>query len=477
MAYRDLREFVETLEREGELRWVKAEVDWNLEAGAITRKVMDLKEAAPLFEKIKGYPAGFRLLGALFGPTKPVIQGRFALAMGLPKDTPTIKIIEELTERLGERVKPVLVSSAPCQENVIEGDEIDLLKLPVPLIHGTDGGRFLGTWHIDVTKDPDTGWVNWGTYRHMVLDADTLGFLASPMQHGPSVYYQKYEPRGEPMPMAIAIGTDPVCNIVASSPLPAYVDEAEVGGAIRQQPIELVKCASCDLEVPAGAEIVIEGEVVKERRREGPFAEYTGYATGGTESPVFKVKQITHRDAPILVFANPGKPWNEEGVSDSIVLSAVLAGELKKAGVPFRSLYVPPHNLAVIVSARPPYPGFVHTLACALWGSKAGSLRPYIIVVGDDVDITNADEVFWCLTSRLHPINGIHAQKGTPGLPLWPFLTPEEKRVRKGTRLLLDATFPAEWDRKEVPVPVDFESGWPADIKEKILARWKEYGY
>jgi 4-hydroxy-3-polyprenylbenzoate decarboxylase len=255
------------------------------------------------------------------------------------------------------------------------------------------------------------------------------------------------------------------------------VDEAEVGGAIRQQPIELVKCASCDLEVPAGAEIVIEGEVVKERRREGPFAEYTGYATGGTESPVFKVKQITHRDAPILVFANPGKPWNEEGVSDSIVLSAVLAGELKKAGVPFRSLYVPPHNLAVIVSARPPYPGFVHTLACALWGSKAGSLRPYIIVVGDDVDITNADEVFWCLTSRLHPINGIHAQKGTPGLPLWPFLTPEEKRVRKGTRLLLDATFPAEWDRKEVPVPVDFESGWPADIKEKILARWKEYGY
>ncbi len=474
----DLREFIARLEAEGELRRVKVEVDWNLEAGAIAQRGQDLRAPAPLFEKIKGYPEGFRLFGNALGPTTPVIQGRVALALDMPKDTPTAEIIEEYSRRIERPVKPVKTDKAPCKDNILTGDDVDVLKFPVPLLHAVDGGRFLGTWHIDVTKDPDSGWVNWGTYRHMVHDEKTLGFLAHPMQHGPRIFYEKYESIGKPMPMAIAVGVDPACNIAAGGQFPAYVDEADMAGALRRQPVELVGCETCDLEVPANAELIFEGEVVSERKLEGPFAEFTGYSAGtGTMSPVFKVKCITYRDSPIFSFSCPGKPWASSGVLTSIQQSSLIAGVLRKAGVPFKSVYVLPHNLAVVVSAKPTYPGFGHTLVSAIWGSKPGILRPYIILVGEDVDVTNADDVLWCLTTRLHPEHGIHVQKGTSSIALWPFITPEEREKHKGARVFFDANFPPEWPADQIPTVISFESAWPEEIKQKVINRWQEYGY
>jgi 4-hydroxy-3-polyprenylbenzoate decarboxylase len=477
MPYYDIREFVNRLEAEGELKRVKVEVDWNLEVGAITQRGQDLRAPAPLFEKVKGYPQGFRMLGNILGPTMPVVQGRLALALDLPKDTPTMDLIEEFGNRIKRPVKPIKAEKAPCKENIIKGDDVNVLDFPTPLLHAIDGGRFLGTWHIDIIKDPESGWVNWGTYRHMVHDEKTLGFLAHPVQHGPRIYYEKYESKGKPMPMAIALGVDPVCSIAAGSQFPAYVNEAEMAGALRGQPVELVSCETCDLEVPAGTEIVLEGEVISERRLEGPFAEFTGYSAGpGTMSPVFKVKCITYRDSPIHTFSSHGKPWDDGGVLNSVQQSSLIATELRKAGIPFKSLYVLPHNLTVVVSAKPAYPGFAHTVASAIWGSKPGILRPYIILVGEDVDVTSADEVLWCLTTRLHPEHGIHVQKGTSSISLWPFITPEEREKHKGARILFDANFPPEWPVEHTPLAVSFETAWPEEIKQKVISRWREYG-
>jgi 4-hydroxy-3-polyprenylbenzoate decarboxylase len=398
--------------------------------------------------------------------------------MGLAKDTPTLELIERFAERIKNPIKPLIVDSGPCKEETHLGKDVNVLEFPAPLIHGKDGGRYLGTWHIDVIRDPDSGWVNWGMYRHMVHDENTLGWLASPFQHGPGIYYKKYESIGQPMPMAIAIGTEPLCSVAAATSFPAEVSEADLAGGLRGAPVELVKCETIDLEVPASSEIVLEGVVLPgERRLEGSFGEFTGYDAGGrVPRPIFRVQCITHRKSPILTMCNPGKSWEENDVVLSINGSAILRNELRSRGIPFKSVYVMPPTMAVVVAVKQQYSGFVHTVASAIWSSKAGIYRPYIFVVGEDVDVTNAEEVLWCLTTRLHPEKGIHILKGTLGSPLGPFLSREEKEKGLGARVIFDATFPYHWPAADTPTIIDFEHGWPPVIKEKVLSKWEEYG-
>ncbi|MDP2727251.1 MAG: UbiD family decarboxylase [Dehalococcoidia bacterium] len=478
MPFRDLREFIDRLEVEGELSRVKAQVDWNLEIGAISRRTIEMRGPALLFENIKDYGEQYRILANPLAGTKPVVHGRLALAMGLPKDTPSLKLIDIFAERSQNLVKPVRVDWGPCKEEIHHGDDVDLWEFPVPFIHGPDGGRYMGTWHIDVVKDPDTGWVNWGMYRHMLHDSKALGWASTPYQHGPGIFARKYEARGQAMPMAIAIGTEPISSVVAASAVPAGVFEAEVAGSLRGEPVELVKCETNDLEVPATAEIVLEGVVMPgERRMEGSFGEYTGYDAGGRRPQiVFHVECVTHRKNPILPMTNPGKPWEEDAVIFSITDSALLANELRKREVPFKSVYVVPPALAVVVSTKPQYAGFVHTLASAVWASKPGVNRPFLFVVGEDVDVTNMEEVMWCVTTRVHPATDIHILRNTPCSTLTPFLSDEDRSFGRGARVIFDANFPYEWPADRRPTIIDFEHAWPAEIKERVLSRWQEYG-
>ena len=479
LAFADLREFLAALEAAGELHRVAAEVDWNLEMGAVSRRALDLHGPALLFERLTGYPPGeARILANLFGRTPGYPQGRFALAMGLPRDTPAVQVIAEFGRRSHCRIPPRRVATAPCKEHVLRGDAVDLLRFPAPVVHGPDGGRFLGTWHVNVTKDPDTGLVNWGMYRHQVHDARTLGFWTAPAQHAAATYLQKYEPRNEPMPMAVAIGTEPITSAIAGSPVATGVSEAEVAGGVRREPVDVVPCETIDLEVPASAEIVLEGEVLpRERIVEGPFGEFTGYmAPDRVPRPVFRVQCVTYRSNPILTVSNIGKPWEEESVLGSVAWSALLAEDLRARGFAFKSLYVPPPLQAVIVAVKPLYPGYGHALASAIWSSKLGFYRPYVFLVGEDVDVTDMEDVFWCLTTRLHPGRGIHVQQNTPALTLWPWLTPEERKARRGTKVYFDATFPAEWGEDALPIVIDFTHGWPEDIQRRVLDRWDEYG-
>lgn len=484
MAFKDLRDYLDRLEQEGELQRVPAEVDWNLEVGAIIRRVYDLQAPAPLFERIKGYPPGYRIFGAPAGPSRPErFYARIALALGMKAETPLADLMEEYLKRRQTPIKPMVVSNGSCKENILTGDQIDLHGFPAPLLHGGDGGRYIGTYHIVVTKDPDTGWVNWGMYRLMVHDATTMGGIIAPSQHIGMMYYQKYEARNQPMPFAVVMGTEPVTPIVAASFVPAGVNEADIIGGLRGEPLQLVKCETVDLEVPATAEIVIEGEVPPhERRIEGPFGEYTGYRSDsvGSPKPVYRVTAITHRHDPILPASCVGVPVEENGCIMSVTLAAELLDDLRGRGFPVKMVHVPPRCAVamVVVSTKTPYPNFAKRIAHTIWASQPGLVLYWVVVVDEDVDATNMDEVLHALVTRCHPDRGVYKVPNAPGYPyLTTFTDREDRLAGRVAYCLFDATWPKHWRPEDIPVKASFDVSWPKEIQEKVLARWGEYGY
>jgi len=261
MSFKDLREFISRLEKEGEAQRIEEEVDWNLEAGAMIRRSDEAGLPAPFFQKVKDYPDGYRLFGEALGNHR-----RIAIAMDMNPNTPVRELIEEYLKRKKSPIKPVLVNDGPCKENIHVGEEVDLLKFPVPLVHDGDGSRYIGTFHLTISKDQDTDWVNWGMYRHMLHDRNTIAVDPSPTGHFGLMLTQKYEAVSKPMEVAVAIGPEPISALCAASPIPYGVSEVDIAGGIKGEPIELIKCETVDLVVPATAEIVIEGEITPGER-------------------------------------------------------------------------------------------------------------------------------------------------------------------------------------------------------------------
>ena len=484
MAMQDLRDFLELLEKHGELTRVQEEVDWNLEMGAIIRRCYDIGAPAALFEKIKDYPQGFRALGAPMGASSRSghsLYARTALALGLGPDTSAKEIMTYFLKRKEKPIKPSIVKSGPCKENILLGKEVDLLKFPVPLVHGGDGGRYIGTWHTVITKDPDSSWVNWGMYRLMVHDRSTMGCLF-PLQQHIGQMYQKYEARNEPMPAAVAIGGQPVIPIVSCAQLPPFVNEVDIAGGLQGEPVPLVKCETVDLEVPASAEIVLEGEVLPhERKVEGPFGEYMGYEAGkSSPKPIFRVNAITHRHDPILTFSNMGMPIHESQTTTALFKGAEIYAELKKLGLPVKGVFVPPYGVGhmAVVSTEIPFINFAKRVAHAVWSTKPGLFTYYIVVVEPDVDPTNMDEVLHAITTKCHPVNGIHSVPHIPGFPvLLPFLPPKERLLGDAAGVLFDCTWPKDWPEESIPIKATLKNLWPKEIQEKVLTKWDKYGF
>jgi 4-hydroxy-3-polyprenylbenzoate decarboxylase len=484
MAFHDLRDYLKLLEENGELQRVAEEVDWNLEMGAIMRRCYDVGAPAALFERVKDYPRGFRVLGAPLGPSRAPghsLYARTAMALGLRPDAPAREIMDVYLERREKPVRPVLVENGPCQENVQVGKEVDLLKFPVPLIHGGDGGRYIGTWHAVITKDPDSSWVNWGMYRLMVHDQNTLGCLF-PMQQHIGQIYQKYEAKNLPMPAAVAIGGPPVVPMVSCAMLPSYVNEAEIAGALQEAPVPLVRCATLDLHVPATAEIILEGEVLPhERKIEGPFGEYMGYEAGkSSPKPLFRVNAVTHRRDPILTVSNMGMPIHEAQTVTTLIKGAEIYSALRKQGLPVKGAFIPPYGVGhmVVVSTETPFINFAKRVAHSVWATKPGLFTYYIVVVDADVDPTNMDEVVHAITTKCHPVNGIHQVPHIPGFPvLLPFLPPRERLLGDAAGVIFDCTWPKDWPPESIPIKATLEGLWPKEVQEKVLSRWEDYGF
>jgi len=476
MSYHDLREFMDKLDKEGDLVHIKDEVDWNLEVGAIIRRSNEIGGEAALFENIKDYPRGYRILGAPVATLR-----RLAIALGLKPDSSFNEVLDFYDEGLDNPIKPILVTHGPCKENKLFGEEVDLFKFPVPFIHHGDGGRYIGTWHLVATKDLDTDWVNWGMYRLMVQDKDKLGGLILPVQHI-GMIYNKYETADKPMPFAIAIGTEPVTAIVASASVPYGASEVEFVGGIRREPLEVVKCETNDLLVPATSEIVLEGEVLPhERMEEGPFGEYTGYrGSPRSPKPVYHVKAITHRNDPILTVSNMGIATDDGDVANSLTWSSSVKRALINSGIPgIKGVYIPYEgcSLLLIVSVKPHFANVATRIASVVWGDKAGAFLPKIIVVEDDVDPTNMAEVIHAFVTKCHPARGATVIENAMGHPLIPYLDEKEKLFGKSANVVYDCTWPIDWSEAAKSPRMAFKSIYPEEIRERVLNRWHAYGF
>lgn len=316
MVPKDMREYLALLEREGMLLKVDQEVDWNLEAacvGGMMQRV-GFGRYALVFNNIKGYgPGGGRLAMCLYNARPWKQWERVALCMGLGKDATLSQFGEAFIRGIKNPIKPIEVSAAgaPCKEVIKVGKDVNLLELPFPFIHSTDGGRY-STEHGIINQDPDTGWTNYGLYRFMVKGPRRGGALWTFRQHGPNIYYLKYEARGNSMPFCLAIGGGALNFVAACLSAAVGVCEYDVIGGLSGEPLEVVRAETNNLLVPARAEIIIEGEVrPRERIDEGPFGEYVGFTHGRNISPIFRVNCVTYRQNPIIPVSVEGCRWAE----------------------------------------------------------------------------------------------------------------------------------------------------------------------
>ncbi len=478
MGFKDHRELISALEKIGEVQRIEQEVDWNLEIGAIQRKVYEEQGPMLFFQRIKGYPEGYRMCSGGLST-----MSRIAVCFGLDPKTPPKVIMDEYSNRIAHPIPPRIVKDGPCKENIQLGDDINLFQFPAPMLHDGDGGRYLCTWHLTVTKDLESDWMNWGMYRAMIHNRSSLVGLISIYQHIGHLWHRGYVTRNQPMPFAIAIAPPPVCAFVACSRLPFGTDEADIAGGLQGEPIDVVKCETNDLFVPATSEIVIEGEIhPNDLAWEGPFGEYTGYrASPRDRRPVYRVKAVTYRSSPILTFSCMGVPVDESDAVTAISRSADVLELLRRAGIPgIVDAWMPPESSSnlQIVSVKVPFHGIAYEIGSTILGSELGRSIGYVMVVDPDVDIRNMDEVVHTLVTKCHPYRGIHKVEHAFGSVLAPFLSREERLGYKGAKAIFDCTWPIDWDPSiAVPPKASFASIYPKEVQEHVLKNWKNYGF
>ncbi len=487
MAYRDLREFIKLLENKGLLVRIKTEVDPILEIAEVTDRMCKSPGGgkALFFEKVKG--SDFPVVTNLFGSFN-----RICLALEVNELDDVAKRIEELLnqappktllEKLSLLPKlfefskyfPRQVKTAPCQE-VIEKENPDLRKFPVIKCWPHDGqpgdeGRFI-TLPMVFTKDPETGRPNCGMYRIHIYDKNTTGMHWHIHKDG-ARHYDKYKKMRKRMPAAIAVGGDPSIIYSASAPLPESIDEMLFAGFLRKSPVEMVRCITSDIEVPADSELVIEGYLEPgEMRIEGPFGDHTGFYSAADYYPVFHATCITHRKDMIYPATIVGKPPMEDcymGKATERIFLPLLKldfPEIKDINLPMEGVF---HNFALI-SIRKSYPGHAKKIIHGLWGKGQMMFAKLLIVVDEDVDVQDLSYTAWRVLNNVDwkrdtvfadgPLDDLdHAAN-------WP---------RYGSKMGIDAT---RKTREE-----GMMRDWPEElfmsdeIKKLVDSRWKEYGF
>jgi UbiD family decarboxylase len=493
---RDLRKYIEALAELGEIELIDRAVDSNLEIGAIIRRSYDLRAPAPLFNSVMGAEPGFRVFGAPAGLSarRDMPLCRVALSLGLDPATDGQTIVQTIAAALKRPgIAPRRVDSGPCQEFVMLGDQIDLNRLPVPLIHGGDGGRYLNTFGLNVVRSPDSSWVNWSINRMMVRDRNHLTGTFSFNQHI-GMILSMWRDIDRPMPIAIALGVEPALPFLAGGmPLAARVNEGDFAGAYLDEPVDVVACKTVDLVVPASAEIVVEGLVSPtEKAAEGPMAEYPGYQFPGanTPKPLVTITAITHRHNPILPVVAAGPPVEEDHTAWGIPHAAQTLHDLREHDIPVSGVWLPfdsaNHWMVVAIDSgwrkldrlsRYTARQLCGRIGRIVFETKSGMDLPKIIVVENDIDITDTAQVVWAFATRCHPGYG-HMTMGEEEMMILPvFLRQDEKRLNCTCKVVYNCLSQDDWKSETAPRPATFKDGWPADVQTRVLANWTAYGY
>ena len=485
MSFTDLREFVAHLEKHGRLRRVTAPVSRDMEIAEITDRVSKSapdRNVALLFEHVEGFD--IPVLVNAFGA-----QDRMAAALGVSHldelgervaKLLDLKLPGTFAERLGKlgtlfdlvKAGPRRVTGAPCQE-VVETEHPSVAGLPALQCWPADGGRYITLPGV-FTRDPRSGQRNVGMYRLQVFDDRTLG-MHWQTHKGGAEHHRVAEEQPEsanPMPVAIALGGDPAMIYAASAPLPPGVDEVVFAGWLRGRGVELVRCVTNDLEVPAQAEIVLEGFVdPRERLREGPFGDHTGYYSLARDYPVFHLTAVTRRARPIYPTTLVGRPPQEDywlgKATERLFLPIVrlMLPEVVDMNMPAEGVF---HNL-VIVSIKKRYPGQARKVMYALWGLGLMMLAKNIIVVSEHVDVHNLSEVAWRATGNIDPTRDLLIVDGPSD-----DLDHASVRHRFGGKLGIDATEKSDMDAIGQPWPEEIVM--TEEIRALVTRRWQEYG-
>ena len=449
MIQSDLREFLAEVEKGGELKTVTG-AHWDKEMGAVTEVLYrDLVDKAPalLFDEIPGYAKGFRCLYGMMG--SPL---RLSLTLGIDAGVSArrIDLLNAVRAKMKsfEPVPPREVNDGPVYENVMEGDDVDLLKLPVPIHHEHDGGRYIGTACGVITRDPDSGRVNVGTYRVQVRSKNSCTSYISNGKQG-RIHRDKYLAAGKPCPMAIVVGIDPVTYMAARYTLSDKVPEFDWAGGLAGQPLDVVKGEITGLPFPAHSEIVLEGEVsATETDLEGPFGEWHGYYAGDArQEPVINIKRVYFRNDPILTCAASQKPPHSHLFERCFIRSAALMDSLEGAGIPdVKGVWAHQAGAGrtfIVVSIKQRY--FGHSTQAGLVASQvspAGYISRWIIVVDDDIDPSDIHDVIWAMGTRCDPKTRTHMLDHCWSSRIDTMVTDYDRLYN--SRMVIDACIPYE---------------------------------
>jgi UbiD family decarboxylase len=472
----DLRRWLAEVDRLGELREVRG-ADWNLELGAISE--LNVKRQAPpalLFDEIRGYPKGFRVLTCTTSS-----PARLSSILRLPVQRSHAGLVAAL------RGKPArwqaaaadfpfeTVKSGPVLQNVRQDAKVDLNAFPSPLWHEMDGGRYIGTGCSVVTRDLDSDWVNVGTYRVQLLDERHVALDMVPGKHG-RIQYEKHKKAGRRFPVAIVLGADPLGYLVSGIEIPFGMCEWNYVGTILQDKVEVLKGELTGLPFPSASEIVLEGFVEPgDERAEGPFGEFHGYYPGkaGT-APCVTVERVYYRNDPIIVGSPPAKPPNDYSYSKAVMRSALLHDALVAAGLPdLKAVWA--HEIGGarmfnVAAIRQRYAGHARQAGHLLSQCGVGAyMSRYSVVVDDDIDPANLQEVMWAVATRTDPAVDIDiiqrgmGSKNDPMFVAYPYDAPLSSKA------IIDACRP--WEHLE-----DFPAVAEAskELQERTRARWKD---
>jgi 4-hydroxy-3-polyprenylbenzoate decarboxylase len=466
-AFGDLRELIRIAKERDELEVIKG-ADPYLEMGALYE--LSIKKRYPpllLFEDIPGYPAHHRIL----------MNVRFSRLFVGDLTLDALKKFRARRKWEADPIPPEEVNWGPVMENVIRGDDVNIRAFPAGHWHEHDGGPYIGTECLIINKDPDSDWVNLGTYRTQVQDDKTLTVFIEPGKHG-SLIREKYWSKGKACPMVVCVGQAPILGLVASTASRVGMSELDSAGSRLGRAIKVVRGELTGLPIPADAELAFEGFMPppeEETRPEGPFAEWPGYyATDAGAEPVVRVGAIYHRNAPILIGQPPAKP-TFPGRQPSLAGMAAIWDALEAAGVPGVTGVWKPLGGGVsfmnVIAIKQMHPGHAKMAGLVATGAGPGAYMGRVtVIVDDDIDITNTAEVLWALSTRWDPKTQTDIIDGCYSGYIDPLISPEKREVNDITtaRIIIYAVKPWHWKDK-FPVV----NTVPAQYSRQIEDKWK----
>jgi len=455
----DLREFLDQLEKTGELHTVAAEVDPKHELGAIC-KIFNERPNSPalLFENVKG--STIPVVGQLLASDR-----RVALALGLSKKN----VFEETVRRASTPITPRRVSAGPCQEVVMEGPDVDITKLPLCTNNPRDGGPYITAGHV-ILRDPEYG-NNLAIYRMMLVSKNEVTIRFTPGHDGHD-FIRNAEKRGQKtFEVAVCIGVPPAVYVASQFEPRAGVYELEIAGGLSGEAVDVVKCRTIDLEVPALAEIVLEGELTIPAKSgdEGPFGEFCGYTTAQVPNErIMTIKAVTQRRNPIYHNIWLGKPPHEHLYVDALTYAVAAYQELKPAYPALKKAYAPPWGVSIVLilqlEKRLMRPGIVNNILAASLYTRSGKWK-HVFVVDEDINLEDSNEVLWALTTRFQPATDMYVIPRS----ITSSLEPSAGADGLTSKLMLDLTMKENF-RGEVAEPTE-------QMRRTVLQRWKEYGF